>query len=460
MTIARPTLQSRIHLHDLASRPDGADWIVGRVATGEFVGLPAEAMTFLDALRAGGTVGAAKRRTELAHGEDIDALDFTSDLIGLGFVAAVDDEVITEEQPRPPSLPWLRPHHVSWLFRVPVLAAVGSFIVAGAVVTAIAGFPGYRAFFALANPGLTLALVTVIGLAILALHEFSHLAAARAADVYGWFGWGTRLWFLVVQTSVPGLWMARRSVRLRVFLAGMTCDLVVYSAGTIGTASTSATSPAHHILALTCLITLVSLMEQFLFFMRTDVYLVVQELTGCKDLFGDATDYLRYLARRSARGVPASPSDPLADLPPAERRPVRLYAALMVVGCVVMVLVTAFYGLPVEIGIYVRVAHELARGLSTSRIPLVIDATGALAVSVAFQALLIRTLLRTYQPHLRRLLQRIRLQPQGGPASLSAGPGVRVPGRRECAGCSRPVARPASAAWRRVGRRTGRHAGQ
>jgi putative peptide zinc metalloprotease protein len=411
MTMPRPTLQSRIRLHDLASRPDGEDWIVGRVATGEFVGLPAEAMTFLRALRDGGTVVAAQRQTELVHGEDIDALDFISDLIGLGFVAAVDDEAIAEEQPRPPSLPWLRPHHVSWLFRVPALAAVGSFIAAGAVVTAISGLPGYPAFFALANPGLTLALAAAIGMAVTALHEFSHLAAARAADMYGWFGWGTRLWFLVAQTSVPGLWMASRGVRLRFFLAGMTCDLVVFSTCAIGAASTSAASPAHHILELTCLITLIGVMEQFMFFMRTDVYLVVQELAGCKNLFGDATEYLRYLARRSARGASASQPDPLAELPPAERRPVRLYAALMVAGCAAMMLVSAFYGLPVEIGIYVRAAHELARGLSTSRIPLVIDATGALIVSVAFQALLVHALLRTYRPHLRRLLQRTRVQP-------------------------------------------------
>ena len=81
---------------------------MGRAVTGEFVCLPGEAMTFLGVLRAGGTVAAAKRRTDLAHDADVDALDFVSDLIGLGFVAAVDGERIAEEQARPPSLPWLR----------------------------------------------------------------------------------------------------------------------------------------------------------------------------------------------------------------------------------------------------------------------------------------------------------------------------------------------------------------
>ena len=81
----------------------------------------------------------------------------------------------------------------------------------------------------------------------------------------------------------------------------------------------------------------------------------------------------------------------------------------MLAGCAVLVLVSAFYALPVEVGLYVRAARELARGLSTSRVPLVIDATGALIVSVAFQALLVAGLLRTYRPRLRRLFQRTRV---------------------------------------------------
>jgi hypothetical protein len=406
MTADHATPESHISLHELASRRDGEDWIAGRPATGEFVGLPPEAMTFLGVLSDGGTVADAKRRTDLAHGEDIDALDFVSDLIGLGFVAAVDGERIAETQPRPPSLPWLQPRHVSWLLRAPVMVAVAAFIGAGVTVCAVSGsFPGYSAFFALPEPGLDLVLAALISMAVVALHEFCHLAAARAARVHGWISLSTRLCFLVAQTSVPGLWVASRRVRLRVFLAGMTCDMTVFSACSIGMACSPQAGTVHHILALTCLVTFLGVIDQFLFFMRTDVYLVVQELTGCKNLFGDATEYLRYLARRLRRPASARPS-PLAELPPRERRPVRLYAAVMVAGCAVLVPVFAFYGLPVEIGIYVRAVDEFARGVSSSRFMLVADAAAGLAVTVLLQAILARTLLRTYRPHLRRLLQR------------------------------------------------------
>ena len=295
---------------------------------------------------------------------------------------------------------------MSWLLRAPVLMAVAAFIAAGFTLAAVTGsLPGYSAFFALPWPGLTCVLAAVICMVILSLHEFCHLAAARAAGVDGWFGWGTRLFFLVAQTSVPGLWLASRGVRLRVFLAGMTSDLVIFSACSIGMASTPAAGTAHRILALASLIALLGVVEQFLFYMRTDVYLVVQELAGCKNLFGDATEYLCYLAGRLARrSAPARPS-PLAGLPPAERRPVRLYAAVVLAGCAATVPVIAFYAVPVEVGVYVRAVHEFARGLSSSRIVLVADAAGVLTVSLLLQALLVRTMLRTYRRQLGRLLQ-------------------------------------------------------
>ncbi|MGC1287261.1 MAG: hypothetical protein WA895_30435, partial [Streptosporangiaceae bacterium] len=84
---------------------------------------------------------------------------------------------------------------------------------------------------------------------------------------------------------------------------------------------------------------------------------------------------------------------------------VRLYAAVVLAGCAATVPVIAFYGAPVEIGVYVRAVHEFARGLSSSRIILVADAAGVLTVSLLLQALLVRTMLRTYRPQLGRLLQ-------------------------------------------------------
>jgi len=87
---------------------------------------------------------------------------------------------------------------------------------------------------------------------------------------------------------------------------------------------------------------------------------------------------------------------------------VQIYAAVVLAGCAATVPVIAFYGIPVEIGVYVRAVHELARGLSSSHVASVADAAGVLTVSLLVQALLVRTMLRTYRPQLSRLLQPVR----------------------------------------------------
>lgn len=408
MTSIQTAPGSRIRLWELVSRPDGEDWIVGRPETGEFVSLPAEAITLLDALRAGGTVAEAKRHADLTHGEDIDALDFVGALIDLGFVAAVDGEPVAEEPPRPPSLRWLSPRHVSWMFEPPFLVLVAALLCAGLAATAVrGGIFGYSALFALKEPGLNLLLAAAISMSILALHEFCHLAAARAAGVPAWLGWGTRLFLLVAQTSVPGLWAAHRRVRIRVFLAGMAADLVVFSCCSIGASATSPAGVAHRVLAQTCLLALFGIAEQFAFYMRTDVYFVIAELAGCKNLFADATGYLSHRAGRLFRrgGSAARAADPLLELPGAERPVVRAYAALVLVGGAVTTAVFVFYALPAVIGSYARAVDELAGGWTLSRSGGILDAVALVVATLPFQVLFVRSFLRTHGRQLRRLLR-------------------------------------------------------
>jgi putative peptide zinc metalloprotease protein len=396
---AQLSADSRVRFHPLATRPDGAEWIVGRPATGEFVAVPAEAIALLEALGNGATIADAKRTADQSCDGDIDALDFVADLVELGFVAAVDDQPVPADPVRPPSLPWLRPRHVAWLFGAPAVAGAAVLMLAGAVAQAMVGFPGYSAFFAVRWPGLNLALLAAIGLAILALHELSHLAAARAAGVPGWFGLGTRMFFLVAQTSVPGLWMAGRSIRLRVFAAGMISDLLVWSGACMILALARPHGTARGLLGQVALVALIGVLEQFAFCLRTDVFLVVQELAGCKNLHADALGYLGYLVRRRPGAA-----DPLLVIPAAERRAVRLYAPLMAGGCAVIVALTAGYALPLDIGTISRAVHEIASGLAPARPAALADGAAGLVVLAAFQVLLAVTLLRTYGSRLRILL--------------------------------------------------------
>jgi len=402
MTDAPLSPQSVIGLHDLVSRPDEDGWIIGRTATGEFVALPDEAKTLIDLLGAGETIAESKRRADLLHDTELDVLGFVEDLVELGFVAVVADRVLEEGPIRPPSLAWLRPHHLQWVFSRPIAVLVALFIPNGfAIALSRQALPTYQAFFALPEPGMNALIGTALILLVVAVHEFWHLAAARAAGVDGWFGWGTRLTFLVAQTSVPGLWAADRRVRIRVFLVGMTSDLSITACCLLGSSYTPTASLVHRLCEQVSLSVLLMVATQFAVFMRTDLYLVVQELSGCKNLYADALDRLRWLARRRRGDAPAA-ADPTLALPPGERRPVRIYAVAVALGSGAALALFCCYQLPIAVETVTRAVEELVHGLRHRTPAQVVDAGLVLGVTALFQGLFIRTFVRKRRSRLQR----------------------------------------------------------
>lgn len=411
---------SRVSLHPLAARRDGEGWIVGRSDTGDFIALPDLAVTLLDALRGGGTIGEAKLAADSAHGGDVDALDFCASLIALGYVASVDGVDLDGEKPRPPSLRRLRPGHVAWLFSTPawlsgLIATVAGFCIAAP----LHALPTTSAFFIVRDQGVNLLLVTAIAMAMIALHEFCHLAAARAAGVDAWFGWGTRLAFLVAQTAVPGLWMARRRDRIKVYAAGARCDLLLAACAAAGAGLLGTDTLGGRVLEAASLNGIVAVLLQFEFYMRTDVYFIIQDAVGCKRLFDDATAYLRYLAaRRFGRADTAGRPDPRLSIPAAERRAVTLYAWAVLLGSTVTLALFARYGLPVAVELYARSGREIADGFHGDRPLTSLDGACALLATAPLDLLLIRTLLRKHGGRLRAVF-RSALNPRRPPSSPS-----------------------------------------
>src|SRR5262249_33815110 len=157
----------------------------------------------------------------------------------------------------------------------------------------------------------------------IALHEFCHLAAARAEGVYARIGLGTQLQFLVAQTTVSGLWGSPRRIRLRVYLAGVTSDLVIIAACSLAITALQPAGFARRSGEALILSLLLSTAHQFALYMRTDMYFVLQELLRCKNLYADSRDFAWSVLRRAMAATVGKrpPADPTDDLPCHERRP-------------------------------------------------------------------------------------------------------------------------------------------
>jgi len=377
------TTPARVRLHALDSRPDGEEWIVGRMATGQFVALPEVGKRALDLLGQGLTAPEVGERLREETGDDIDVSEFVEALVGLGFVAEVDGRAVPAQEPPKPTLPRIRPHHVRWVLSPVVPALIGLLITTVLLVRPPVTL-SYHSLLWSPHGSAVIALGAVAGWSLLLLHECAHLVTARATGVPGRMRLGTRLQFLVMQTDISGIELAARRHRMTAYLAGIATNLTFASLTALAAGTVDGTP--RRILAALTLLALTPLPFQLMVFMRTDLYFVLQDLTRCRDLYGDGVAYTRYAARRLTRRKTGA--DPSLELPAHERRAVRTYSVVLVVGTALCLAFLATVTLPADITLFARAATGLGPGHSAGRR---LDSAAVVVTLGGFHLLWLRT---------------------------------------------------------------------
>ena len=363
-------------LHDLATRRDRDEWIVGRMATRTFVALPAVGARAVALLGEGLSVARAEESLRDETGEEFELADFVRGLAALGFVARIGDCPVPDGEPPRATLPWLRPRQVGFALHPALPVFVGALLVAAVVV--LIGrpdlLPDYHDLLWSPHGSVVLVSGAAAGWTLVLAHELAHLVTARAAGVPGRIRLGTRLQFLVMQTDISGIELAPRRHRLTAYLAGVALNLSVAASLILVLAWSDIGTTAHQLLSAALLLTLLPLPFQLMVFTRTDFYFVLQDLTGCRNLYGDGRAYARYIYRRALRSPrlggtagTAPTGDPSTRLPPHERRAVRVYSVVLVVGTVACLTFMATVTLPVDVTLLVRAARGLGSGHGLER---------------------------------------------------------------------------------------------
>jgi hypothetical protein len=378
---------SRVRLRRLCERRDGNGWVIGRIETGDFISVSEVAHRVITLLGQGLAVGEVAARLRAETGTAFAVADFVAALDELGFIAAVDDRDRADHARPGPSLPWLRPGHVRWLLHPLTAVVVAGFAVSAAVMLALhpALLPGYRVLVWSQRAGLVLAVNAAIAWTILLVHELAHLATARAAGAPARITLSTRLQFLVAQTDVSGVWAAPRRTRMTVYLAGMSIDVCSAGACLLILGLAEPHGLARSVLASAVALALLTLPIQFMVFMRTDIYFVLQDLTGCANLYADGTAYLRYLGRWLARHVRHADGpnpDPSRAYSRRQRRAVRGYSAVLLAGTAICLAAEFAVSLPALITLLIRAVSEIGGSL-----PATLDGGVALAILLTWQIL-------------------------------------------------------------------------
>jgi hypothetical protein len=163
----------------------------------------------------------------------------------------------------------------------------------------------------------------------------SHLLAARAAGVPARMGIGNRLWMLVAETEMTGIWLAPRRQRCLAFLAGMLFDLTLAAVLVLVLFADRRgwwfeLDPKLLLLVRAMLfVQLTRLLWECYVFVPTDIYYVLGTLSGCRNLMRDTQAYLlNWCWRRLRREQRID----LSSVPPREMRAVRIFVWVWLAG--------------------------------------------------------------------------------------------------------------------------------
>jgi putative peptide zinc metalloprotease protein len=363
-----------IDVYPFTRQPDGEEVVIGRQDTAVFLAIPPEGVEILDYLAQGKSIGEVRALLGAKYGETPDLTEFLELLTQKGFLAPRTGAA-APANPFQPSAESLRRYHFAGIpesvarriFSRPMLLAAGILVALSvtAVIIAPEIVPGWRAVYFPENMTLMTLAVVAFSWVTIFLHEMAHLVATRAVGASARFGIGNRLWILVAETDMTGIWGVPRRQRYLPFLAGPLFDAVVVSlfllplfAGRSGWVSLS--PMAVRLLSAGAFVTLMRLLWQCYFFLRTDLYYVLANYFGCKNLMGDTATFLR---NQVARFMPKLQPVDQSHIPGTEMRVIRGYSLVWVAGRVVALGTLCFISIPLMWHYAVAIITTLGMGV-------------------------------------------------------------------------------------------------
>lgn len=337
------TATGTVALKALSVVPEGEDEVlVGDPATGTFVTIPAVGGVVIAALQRGASVEEAAAEAEEFAGEPVNVPSFVETLGELGFLADPADESAAPDPVRTAPIQarrWMtsvRPEivrpffgRVAWTcYAACLLFSLGVFVFRPNLIPA----PATDAF-PFADIGLSaLAWLPFVWFAA-ASHEVGHWLGARALGIQTRFGVDRRMIMLVFETDLTQLWTLPRRVRYGPLLAGLAVDSVLLAALLTGRllidlGAWRAPELVGSLLAAWAFIKVMQMLWQCLVFLRTDLYAVLVNALGCRNLWRVKS----LMLKRAFGRLSAEETAELADASEADLRTGRWFRWVWLAG--------------------------------------------------------------------------------------------------------------------------------
>lgn len=335
--------ESNVSLRPLTIRKDKKHYVVEDVVTSEFYEMPKVCIDAIELLN---------QRMQLDNiesvlisqypEEEINMVDFVAQLLEIGLVDELDGEKIKRDAVTnthsgftclPQSLGQFFFNSIS--SKLYVLLLVASI---GLILFKPDLFPRYSDLFMFDLMFQNIIALLLISFFLVILHEFGHVLAVRSEGLPAKIEVGNRLFFVVLETDMSQVWKLPAEKRNKLYLAGMNFDLAVLFLALAAQLFVSDSTITMGLLKLVVLDTFIRLIYQTAVFMKTDLYYVIENLTGCYNLMENGRNFL-------SKWLPFL-RVPETETFDGEEKFVRGYAGFYLAGILLTFIITAYYYIP------------------------------------------------------------------------------------------------------------------
>jgi putative peptide zinc metalloprotease protein len=351
---------------------DGEEYLLGRPDRGLYVVVPQPGAVLIEALQSGESMATAVARAGETAGQPVDGEDFLARLSAVG-ILEIAGPITPASARKQREIRWIHgvsPTTAGRLFGPIALLGYGvaAVFVTVVFITVPDLFPNGEHWWWLPDPALSILFLFPAGLLLMACHEAWHWLAGRALGIPAIFRVSYRGIFLVFETDLTQIVTLPRRRRYIAFLAGIFFDVVVLAAA-LGLRLTNRIGLLalagwiDRLLAAIVLMQLTAVVWQWAaLFMRSDGYAVLANALRCHDLYRatwlTTKDMLWKLTAVEAKELVA--------ISEHDRRVAKWFWLVYVAGFVAMGFVLLRFIIPMLVGMFTFMGHNLANPSLTS----------------------------------------------------------------------------------------------
>jgi putative peptide zinc metalloprotease protein len=339
-------LNSSLTLVPIEVRKDKKHFIVENKTTGDFFEMPEICIEAIQMINNGELLGAIQQQLRGKYPkEEVNIIDFAEQLLELELIAENDGIRVNTKEKKQEKLGylWISPKIGKFFFNRAAffvyltLMLVNVFI----LLSHPSLFPNYKDLFIFDLMILNIPTWMGITIIFVLIHEFGHILAMRAQNLPTKLEVGHRLFLVVLETDMSSVWKLPSKDRNVLFMAGICFDTVILSFALISQLIVpNGSGLFRSIINIIVLDTFIRMVYQLCVYMKTDLYYVIENVSGCYNLMENAQQAIK--EKISFLKVPSIKEVAFEG----ERRIVNLYSVFYFIGVALTVSLYTFFYVP------------------------------------------------------------------------------------------------------------------